>query len=695
MKLESLKTVNFKRLGSREFNFSEGLNFIVGDNGQGKTTTLRAVAVAMFGIQMLPGHSDDVATWGYDRWSLELEFINGKDKYLITRSKSTASLSKNGKLEANGNTPVTKYMEDLLGMSAKDYNLLIHSRQGETAYVLTYGATALQRKVEEFSGVEVVEKVEVEAALLARTLKFQMDNMVKPEGNLEEIKSSAKAADIKKEELEALLTDLGELKAPVQPAVSVRQAQRNLQNYLDSVKDVEQYEEDKSRLTEELASVVEVSKPEDIKELQATRKSIRDSIKENNSHNDQVVRNQDRRNYLNERILKINPTPLSSEEMDEIQALVALGDVDSESNDLQSKNISLVREIQELRKQLREGKCGSCGTVLQDVDPVKLEKQAAAKSEMIKENDNRIKALTEQATAAKGKISVLQDKQIKYNQEVIQLEEMQQEYSYIRDMELNTNELLEADLELVNSQLGALTEKTESYERYLDVLSTATRRLNRLVAPTLLPKVEEASVDVIEQHWEEYQQLSTDYQNQSTRVKNILLQILAFHNKSVEMGKLQASIEKFDVEHEERNTEYETAKGLSTYLRKKRADYIRGIWDAIMYHSGDFLRRASNDWLEDVMIEDSKFFFKENGAWVPAVEASGAQASFVGAALRYGLNKSLYRGKTFLAFDEATSDMTEENSRNLTSALGGAAAQMFIITQRSTDQGLANNIIEV
>ena len=80
---------------------------------------------------------------------------------------------------------------------------------------------------------------------------------------------------------------------------------------------------------------------------------------------------------------------------------------------------------------------------------------------------------------------------------------------------------------------------------------------------------------------------------------------------------------------------------------------------------------------------------------MPAVEASGAQAAFLGVSLRVGLNKALYRGNTFMAFDEPTEAMTEENARNLVAGISGEAKQVFIITHKQTDQVMSDNLIEV
>ena len=167
MQLTKLVTTNFKRLGTFTADFTSGLNVIGGDNFKGKSTLLRAIEAALFGVTTLPGKKEDIPTWGQKDFSLELSFLLNGSEYLVSRNKSTAKLVRiakdpdNDELVANGSTPVTSAIEELLGLSAKDYSLFLQSRQHEVSSVLKYGATALNRKVEEFAGVDLIDKVQV------------------------------------------------------------------------------------------------------------------------------------------------------------------------------------------------------------------------------------------------------------------------------------------------------------------------------------------------------------------------------------------------------------------------------------------------------------------------------------------------------------------------------------------------------
>ena len=94
MKLISLQTQGFKRLRNHTFNFTDGLNVIVGDNAAGKSTLLQAIECALYGAAVVPGKKEHMITWGQKTWKIVLEFAVGGAEYQLTRSKSTAKLER-------------------------------------------------------------------------------------------------------------------------------------------------------------------------------------------------------------------------------------------------------------------------------------------------------------------------------------------------------------------------------------------------------------------------------------------------------------------------------------------------------------------------------------------------------------------------------------------------------------------------
>ena len=189
MRLISIATVNFKKLGTFFTEFKDGLNVISAENFKGKSTLLQAIEAAFFGPTVVPGKKELIPTHGQTTWSVTLKFAmeEGDVYYELARGKTSAKLTRHTagmppELVANGNTPVTAFIEQLFSLAAKDYNLFIQSKQGESSGILTFGAAALNRKVEEFAGVDMIDKVQSEAQRRATSYSGKADAKgVKPE----------------------------------------------------------------------------------------------------------------------------------------------------------------------------------------------------------------------------------------------------------------------------------------------------------------------------------------------------------------------------------------------------------------------------------------------------------------------------------------------------------------------------------
>ncbi|MBU0801637.1 MAG: AAA family ATPase, partial [Alphaproteobacteria bacterium] len=181
MKLIKLVTTNFKRLGTFTADFTDGLNVICGENARGKSTLIQAIEAALFGVTVVPGKKEHIPTWGQTTFGLELHFSSGDSIYVLTRSKSTAKLLRYGlgdnseQLVANGNTPVTAYVEELLGLTAKDFALFLNSKQHQTSGLLSFGTTALNQKVEEFAGIALIDSIMTRARAMATAEKAAAD----------------------------------------------------------------------------------------------------------------------------------------------------------------------------------------------------------------------------------------------------------------------------------------------------------------------------------------------------------------------------------------------------------------------------------------------------------------------------------------------------------------------------------------
>ncbi|WP_317853694.1 SMC family ATPase [Chakrabartyella piscis] len=137
--------VDFEKIGS------SGLFLISGDTGAGKTTIFDAICFAFYGEASGSVRSTDGVRSHFaiadTKTFVELEFTHKGDTYKITRSPSyarakkngdgmttvpaEATLSKDGMVLSDGNTPVKNAVTELLGLDAKQFKQISMIAQGE------------------------------------------------------------------------------------------------------------------------------------------------------------------------------------------------------------------------------------------------------------------------------------------------------------------------------------------------------------------------------------------------------------------------------------------------------------------------------------------------------------------------------------------------------------------------------------
>ena len=722
MQLIALQTTNFKKLGSRLINFTDGVNFICGDNGQGKSTVLRAVAACLFGARMVPGLSDDIPTRGTSTWLTELTFTHDGVDYLVTRGSNKASIHIGYDLVANGNTAVTQYLCDLLNIQPEDYNLLMHSRQGETNYILTYGATALQRKVEEFSGIAVIDKIIVESSRRGRESVQLATNLeakcLSPDQVRELENAHASAVDtltLREFELRELMKQELPVKpeAPTQDLSALRSQYRAHTKYLN---DAQNYIDTKNRLTLELSELPQTPELLDERELnkrlieaKGNRKTAQQALAEYNEHQAKLA-------AAEQALTEVVDGEVDCLAKMELGIRTGTAMLDSLSGKIseESAALNLIHsteqqrqgEIKKWQVELDSGVCGSCGTKLHAADSMeKLTAQIEAHKTSITQqrmvatlHEEKLGQLREDSKKVQENIQSLTVRQRAFTKATGALAELQS----VEQSSVNWD----AEVQQRTAEIANLTVELEQIEqRNIEINALAKKKLRLEVAlqgletPTPVEEVTSEQVTYLEEEYSKYEKESADYKNIELRHK---LEVETLTNKvnlaEQDMNRSNQQLEtnrKLLAEIEELATQSDKATRLSNYLKERRAVYLSEVWASITTVASTFLNSVTKGRLEKVTIQDGKFIFMEDGSWMPAVEASGAQAAFLGVSLRVGLNKALYRGNTFMAFDEPTEAMTEENARNLVAGISGEAKQVFIITHKQTDQVMSDNLIEV
>lgn len=663
MILTELHTRNFKKLGDRDFTFSTGLNFILGKNGAGKSTLTRAIGAALFGVSALPGVADDVATWGKATWSVSLHFDIAGSGYVVTRSKSSASLYRDKELIASGNTPVTKEIESLLGLDVKDYHLFVHSRQGETSYVLRYGATALQRKVEEFSGVDVIDKVQGLARSKQKVEVMGADS------------ASAKLLDgeYMRQVMEDLEAAVSRLDQPVEmmpelPSVEVTVVRNGHRRYLNYLAEVNNYDTSKDLLTEQLEGIVVPPQPQPVNSLQ-------EALKEAKSHQAAYEGYHSTKKLLTSKLADLTEPELPEpkefpEGIEEQQA--ALGQEVAE----------LRVSVCNLKKAVSEGVCNACGTILAgNLERHKTELQDAQDKLSASESKlDEVARIGRARAVYRQKVTAYVTALNAYNSTRAKLEEQMSELTEPADYSDKIFDL--------RKQLDEVEKLQEAYESAVRRSNEVKRKLNSLAAPQEVAEVTEQQVVAAEKEWESY------HVAKSVAERDRAERVAAQSKLDAAEREIERQ-EGLTLEVQDRTKLAELYSQLAVFLADRRDRYLKEVWSNILVRASEQLNHVTSGWLTGVKLLDGKFLFEEEGAWIPVIEASGAQSAFIGTALRLSMNRVLYGSDSYLIFDEPTADMTEENSRALVAGIAGAAKQVFVVTHRESDQGLADNVVEV
>ena len=158
--IKSLTLKNFRKHTDAEFNFSEGLVCVRGQNEAGKTTLAEAILYCLFGSSALRESLDKVVTYDCPESSLKAALVFALDgvDYKIVRGKSGAELTYSSQI-VTGQRETKLFVERLLGCTAETAKLLMFADQNSVRGVLSKGGTAANGLVETLAQLGVIEEL--------------------------------------------------------------------------------------------------------------------------------------------------------------------------------------------------------------------------------------------------------------------------------------------------------------------------------------------------------------------------------------------------------------------------------------------------------------------------------------------------------------------------------------------------------
>ena len=734
MKLLKLVTKNFKKLGNFSADFTDGLNVIVGENAQGKSTLLQAIEAALFGVTVVPGKKENIPTWGQTNFSLELHFAVDSSIYVLTRSKSTAKLQRYGleddaeELVANGNTPVTAFIEQLLGLTAKDFNLFVQSKQGETSGVLTFGATALNQKVEEFAGVSLIDSIMTRARALATAEKAAADacsvsaeELAVARAALDAATTCSEEAVVDRQKAETDLDNFPPL-AATPPAVSssaLQAAQRIAQRAESALREAEAALEHKREAVvtaeQALAECGELVDIDSVTAASAEKGAVlrqkRARLADVKEQLASAIRAEAEHEQAQTELAAIEPVPAEEFERAEKTHAHYAGEA-TRTRELIAVDKS---KLAALRKLEKDATCPTCGTALAEHDPEQLAEEIAALEKQISDLSVGLSLATageaegtKQLATMRKRIDQRAAKQVEVEKWAAKLVDA----SVINDLRGEASSL-DSVIEELQGEVAALKAKADAGAEANERRAAAERRLNQahknvasaedsvvearqaLVAdaPTdeqiAAARAAEDAYARAKAEWDRSYQAAQHAVDMAVRDDAVAAKELREAQHRVEV--LESTLQKVKG-HE---IAADRAGRLARFLADRRVQYLRDVWETVMAVASRQVKAATRGEITRISNEGGEFTFEEDGVLAPIASASGAQKAFIGSAVRIGLARTLYGRDSLLIFDEPTESMSERNAAGLAASLAGSANQLLLITHREQDQGLAANIIQV
>lgn len=190
--IRQLQLTNFRRHTDRHIDFTQGLQVVRGANEMGKSTLAEGICYALFGSRALRTSIDEAVTWGQPTTSLKVTLQLGD--HVFSRSPKGAEVLLNGKVFVTGQTEVTNFASQLLGVDAAAATRLMLANQGNLRGALEQGPKAAAMMIEDLGNFDLFETLleRMQAKLLLGSPNALLASLERAKAQLAEYQMPAK-----------------------------------------------------------------------------------------------------------------------------------------------------------------------------------------------------------------------------------------------------------------------------------------------------------------------------------------------------------------------------------------------------------------------------------------------------------------------------------------------------------------------
>ena len=702
--LTEIELKNFQKHLHLFYPFSEGLNLIVGQNWSGKSSLLRAVRVALFGVSAGKVKAEGLTGPDGPSWWVGLSFQLKGREFFVERSPRKALLTEAGRETplASGHSAVTAEIESLIG-SASAFLTFQVALQGEADTLLTLGAAKLAAHIESVIGSDVVDRV-LERIRTVRAPLAAVNEAQTVEWSGRLLEAQTQHAE-KLSEMGELYEQICNLARHIPAAGALLAAQQvELASLMQQANAYAQRERELVQLATRKGELVEAllvaqtrlacsSKGEDPAQVFTELQSLSEAKQRYDTLRAQCDTAQQAAESAQaqlDALPKPDQDALPQLRNEVIRREAAL-------QELQQEAAVSEAGLAAHRKMLADSNCPTCHRPFDGHDPAQLatelEQLEEHAFELMQRRNELLTALEGYREAVQGleqRDARRQDAWLRWQDLSKAAHDAASALSQLSEVDSATLEAVTARYQEASAASAALLHARSVAEGCEQALAQIELQIATL--PNQDPVSEAQLTEAKQACSEREQELNRAKLEDATLRERYAALTEALGRLSNEIASLQEKL----AEASKTKVKIALLDRLSKYLRANRDRFTEHAWNSVLEFASACAWEGSGGGIEAlVRTEEGKFCYREGGAVRDIELASGMQTSILGVGLKLALAAAVNSPFSGLLFDEVSAAASEENALRMTQELAASGSQILLVSHRDSDAAAAASVIHL